>query len=260
MTLRSLEDVNVSVGHWPFRRTAGQTVATVTRRLKQAGVVRAWVGSLEGLFDRDLDGVNRRLAEACREEPDFCLPWGSVDPSLPDWREDLRRCAEVYQFRGIRLYPGFRGFDCGSRELAECLQEATARHLVVQLVGSMEDERTQNPVFRVPALDLEPLPGMVAQLQGLRLVLLNVFRKLPPSLAERLSATGKIWVDVATLEGVDGLAAAVKTWGPRRLLFGSHFPLFVPESAQLKLEESELPEEFLSQIARGNAEELLTIR
>lgn len=253
----TLIDVNVSIGHWPFRRTPGGGVAETVRRLRSVGTVSAWVGSLEGLFDRDISGVNGRLAEDCRGVGDFLMPFGSLDPTLPDWKEDLRRCAEVHRFRGIRLHPGFRGFEPTRSEFQECLGLAAERGLVVQVVGSMEDERTQNPVFRVPPVSLESLPELIAPIPNLKLVLLNVFRKLAPPLAARLAESGKVWFDIAMLEGVDRVGSLVAEVGPRCMLFGSHFPLFVPESARLKLQESELPGPLLEQIARGNAGMLL---
>ncbi|MFM8286788.1 MAG: amidohydrolase family protein, partial [Planctomycetaceae bacterium] len=193
-------------------------------------------------------------------EHGFFVPFGTVHPLLPDWSEDLRRCHEVHGCRGVRLAPGFHGYEITAPEFAECLRQATRRGLVVQVVCSMEDERTQNPQFRVPFVDLARLPEVLAPLADCRLVLLNAFRKLAPSLAAELAGTGKVWFDLAMLEGVDRVGQLVREVGPRPLLWGSHFPLFVPESAQLKLTESELPRPILESIARENAEGLLAAR
>lgn len=253
----SLVDVNAWLGHWPFRQTPDTSGPAVVRKLTGLGVERAWVGHLAGLFDRDIEGGNRRLAAECRGEPAFFVPFGTVHPLLPDWSEDLRRCHEVHGCRGIRLAPGFHGYDIGAPEFAECLRQATSRGLVVQVVCGMEDERTQNPQFRVPFVDLKRLSEVLGPIANVRLVLLNAFRKLAPALAAELAGTGKVWFDLAMLEGVDRVGQLVQEVGPRPLLWGSHFPLFVPESAQLKLTESELPRPILETIARGNAEALL---
>jgi len=59
------------------------------------------------------------------------------------------------------------------------------------------------------------------------------------------------------LEGVGGIANLLQTMPPERLLFGSHFPFFVLESALLKMRESKLTPAQLEAISRQNAERLL---
>ena len=253
-------DVNVNLGCWPFRKLAGDEPASLVERLRRARVTQAWVGSLDGLFQRDVAGVNLRLAEECRRaDPELLVPFGTVNPALPDWEEDLRRCHEVHKLRGIRLHPGFHGYALDDPAVARLLALASERRLIVELVGSMEDERTQHPVFRTPHVDLKPLPKLVNNVTGLKLVLLNVFRKLSLDEAAKLAATGRVWFDIAMLEGVDRLSALVKAIGPKPILFGSHFPLFYIESAALKLTETTLPGPIVEVIRIQNAARLMEV-
>jgi len=251
-------DTNVSIGRWPFRRLPCDQAQALVGRLEEAEIDQAWVGALEGLFHRDVAGVNLRLAEECRAAGgERLLAFGTVNPALPDWEEDLRRCHEEYRFAGIRLHPGFHGYRLDDAEFATLLAQAADRRLVVQLVVTMEDERTQHPVFRVPAVELGPLAELVRQLPALRLVLLNAFRNLSLDDASRLAAAGAVYFDIAMLEGVDRIAALVQQVGHDRVLFGSHFPLFYLESAQLKLRETTLPSDVLRAIRHENAKRLL---
>jgi len=251
-------DTNLSIGHWPFRKLPGEDLASVTVRLQRTGVTQAWTGSLEGLFDRDVAGVNLRLAQACHQAPaELLLPFGTVNPNLPDWEEDLRRCHEDHKFRGIRLHPGFHGYDLNAPAFSSLLSQAAERRLIVQLVVTMEDERTQHPVFRVPAVDLAPLSNVLKSVPGVRLVLLNVFRKTSLDEAAKLAAAGQVWFDIGMLEGVDKVAALVDKVSPQRILFGSHFPLFYIESASLKLNESMLPAKILDMIKHENSRAIL---
>jgi uncharacterized protein len=251
-------DTNVSLGRWPFRRLPAEDPGALADRLRRGLVEQAWVGSLEGLFQRDVEGVNARLADDCRKaDPDRLVPFGTVNPTLPDWEEDLRRCHEIHRFRGIRLHPAFHGYALTDPPFARLLTLAAGRGLVVELVVTMEDIRTQHPVFRVSPVDIRPLESLVRSISGLRLVILNAFQTMSLDDAERLAGAGAVSFEIATLEGVDRIAKLVDRIGSNRCLFGSHFPLFYLESATLKLRETKLARDVIAQIVRSNAQRVL---
>src|SRR5207249_2425279 len=78
-------DTNVSLSRWPFRRLGGDETAQLVARLRQRQVAQAWAGSFDGIFHRDIAGVNARLANDCRAYGQaMLLPFGSVNPKLPD--------------------------------------------------------------------------------------------------------------------------------------------------------------------------------
>jgi predicted TIM-barrel fold metal-dependent hydrolase len=254
----TLIDTNVSLSRWPFRRLRGDEPAELVAKLRQHHVAQAWVGSLDGLLHRDVAGVNDRLAAECRRhESPRLIPFGTVNPALPDWEEDLTRCHQRYKMPGIRLHPNYHGYRLDDANFARLLAQAAHRDRIVQLVVAMEDERTQHPVFRGTPVDPRPLEALVRKLPRLRLVLVNALRALRPEQAAALTGAGQVYVEIAMLEGVTGLPRLLDVVRPQRVLFGSHFPLFYYESAVLKLQESGLPAAQVRAIAAENARRLL---
>jgi predicted TIM-barrel fold metal-dependent hydrolase len=252
-------DTNVDLSRWPFRRLAGDEPAELVARLRKQGVGQAWAGSFDGLLHRDIAGVNNRLAHDCRTYGQgFLVPFGSVNPKLPDWQEDLRRCQEEHKMPGIRLHPNYHGYTLDDPAFAELLKLATARHLIVQLVLSMEDTRTQHPLMQVPPVDATPLADQVKSEPGLRLVLLN----WGPGMRGRQSSSalissGNVYFDISTVEGIEGVGRLVKRIPLERILFGSHYPFFTIESVLLKMQESGLTPAEKNRIFAENARRLL---
>ncbi|HEY1174133.1 MAG TPA: amidohydrolase family protein [Verrucomicrobiae bacterium] len=251
-------DTNVFLGRWPFRRLPLDEAPLLAKALRERGVEQAWAGSFDALLHHDVDGVNGRLAALCqRTDEKLFLPIGTVNPALPDWEEDLRRCQEKYRMLGIRVFPNYHQYAVNAPSFVKFLKLATERGMFVQLAVSMEDERTQHPLVQVPHVDLAPLVDVLKATPGVRLQLLNAFRSLRPDLLLKLVSAAHVSVEIATLEGVAGIEELLKQVPVERLMFGSLAPLFYFEAAALKLKESKLSEAQATAICRGNAVQFL---
>lgn len=251
-------DTNVYVGQWPFRRLPGSALPELTAKLQSHGVTEAWAGSFEGILHEDVAGVNERLAVACQGPKNssgkaLLIPFGTVNPALPDWRDDLRRCHEEHKMPGIRLHPGYHGYTLDDPRFAELLLLATERSIAVQVVLNMEDGRTQHPLAAVKEVNTLPLLPLIFKTKGMRLMIQN--RKIEPSgkLLGRLSYAGEVYFDFAMLEGVGAIPKLLEEIPSDRLLFGSHHPYFYFESALLKVKEAGLSEPQQKAILAENA-------
>lgn len=253
----ALIDTNLTLSRWPFRRCPLDEAAALVAKLREHGVTQAWAGTFDGLLHKDLASANARLAAECRAHAGLLVPFGSVNPKLPDWEAELRRCADVHRMPGLRLHPNYHGYRLDDPAFVRLLALAAEKQLIVQLAVIMEDERTQPPLLQVPPVDTAPLAGLLKQLPRLRLVLLNAFRTLRGEPLLRLAAAGAHF-DLAMLEGVGGVANLLKQLPAERLLFGSHAPLFYFESAALKLKESRLTPEQDRALRSSNALRLRT--
>ena len=239
--MESLVDVNVYLSRWPFRRLPDDDTPELVARLKAHGIEQAWAGSFDALLHRDVGGVNLRLADECRRHgAGRLLPIGAVNPRLPDWEEDVRRCDEEYRMPGLRLHPNYHGYKLDDPAVERLFDIAVERKLIVQIAVTMEDDRTQHPLVQVPHVDCQPLVEHARRRPELRLLLLNAFRSLRVDQLEKLADVPNIAFDVAMLEGLGGISRLAKVVGIKRVLLGSYAPFFALESALLKLDESPL--------------------
>jgi predicted TIM-barrel fold metal-dependent hydrolase len=255
-------DTNVNLFRWPYRRLIGDDAKTLASRLRARGVTQAWAGSYEALLNRDIAGVNLRLADACkRAASDFFVPFGCVNPKSPDWQEDLRRCHEVHHMAGIRLFPNYHGYTLDDPAIPELISSATDHKLIVQIALSMEDTRTQQTV--IPRADPAPLASLLESLPRARVVFLNSGHWNDDDAGEgmaKIRRAENAYFDIAMNEGVGGLGRLIDATSPRRVVFGSHSPFYYFESARLKVREAGLSHDLESAILEKNAQALLSER
>ena len=253
-------DTHVYLFRWPFRRLRDDETPRLVEMLRGKGVVQAWAGSFEGVFHKNLAGVNERLAEECqRHGRGRLVPFGSVNPKLPDWEEDLRRCHEQWRMPGIRVHPGYHNYKLDDPDFARLVQATEERGLILQLEGWLEDERHHHPLMRVPTPDLAPLARLFGKTPRLRVEVLNGLRSAVGA-AKPLAGLQQMpqaYFDFAMPDGMLDVEALVELVGRDRVVFGSYAPMFYFESAELKMQEAGLDEQTAALIRAGNARRML---
>ncbi len=251
-------DTNVYLSQWPTRRLPYDETPRLVAKLKESRVKSAWTGSFDGLLHKDISAVNARLVEECEKYGDGILvPFGSINPTLPGWQEDLRCCAEDPKMPGIRLHPNYHGYKLNDQVVRDLFDLCQEHALIVQLAMKMEDERTQHKLLRVEPADTKPLAALVNNRPKLKVVVLNGLRTLRDDALSELAEAGQVWFEISMQEGVGGMERLLQHLPPERILFGSYFPFFYFESAILKLRESELGGVQREAIQYENAKRLL---
>jgi uncharacterized protein len=260
-------DTNVHLFDWPFRKLKYARTDALVAKLKKHRIVQAWAGSFEAVLQKQLDGVNRRLADECRTRGQgMLIPIGSVNPAWPDWDEDLRRCHEQYGMPGIRLYPAYHGYAFDHPEFARLIAEAAKRGLLAQIVLRLEDERIHHVATNIPALNAGPLVDVLKKVSNAKVQLINSAGPLLGNNVPALVRDTQATFDIAATEGNGGVGKLIegKNYSYRgaipvdRLLFGSHAPFFPCESALMKLFESPLTLEQLQKLMSANARRLIS--
>jgi predicted TIM-barrel fold metal-dependent hydrolase len=251
-------DVNVSLSRWPNRRLPLDETSKLAMALKQNGVTQAWAGTFDGLLHNDLAAANTWLADQCRSvDETLLLPIGAINLSLPDWEEDVRRCHELHGMKGVRLLPGYHDYTLEDARFRQLLSSLSDKKMLLQIAVRQEDPRTQHRLLMTKDVDLKPLLPLLSDFANLPIVLLNAVSSSAVELHGQLAAAGKVYFDIATLEGLAGLERQAQSLPTERLLFGSHSPFFTFDSAKLKLLESELPAPAKEQIRHLNAVKIL---
>jgi predicted TIM-barrel fold metal-dependent hydrolase len=251
-------DVNVNLSRWPFRRLPHDEPTALVRKLKQSGIVLAWAGSFDAILHQDIAGVNLRTVEICRRHGGgLLLPVGSVNPSLPDWEDDLRRCGEEHQMRVIRLNPNYHAYGLDSDRCDRLFALAAKFQLIVQIAMKMEDVRTHHALMQVPTVDPAPFVALVKRHPDVPVVVMNNYGTIRGDRAAELVEVGDVFFEISHAEQVGALEKLVREVPYQRLLFGSHFPFFNLEATLLKFRESQLGGTMVEAIQHKNAERLL---
>lgn len=261
-------DTNVNLFDFPFRKLKYGTTEALVEKLRKHRVVQAWAGSFEALLSKDLDSVNRRLADECRQKgAGMLIPFGSVNPAWPDWEEDLRRCQEVYGMPGIRIFPLYQTIGFEDPRFEKLLTAVAERGMILQIVGDVEDVRHLHPIVTLRNTSFGLLPSLLKATPQARVQLLHWNGRVGGKVLDELVAETNVVLDISRLEsnGAVGRLIDGRMWSggtapvpAERLLFGSHVPYFPMEANLLRLFESPLTYEQLTAIMHRNAERFFT--
>lgn len=263
-------DTNVNLFQWPFRKLKYDETELLIAKLRKHRISKAWTGSFEALFHKNIDSVNSRLARECRAHGEGILvPFGTVNLAWPDWEEELRRCHEVHDMPGIRIYPGYQPFDLNHPDFVQFVQEVTDRGMILQIACDMEDARVHHPVIEVRDAGIELLPDTLRRVPEAKVQLLYWNHEVGSALLEELIRKTNAVFDITRIEHVGGVGRLIdgNSWfgnmgklPVERFMFGSYAPYFPVEANLLKLFESPLTEKQSIAIMNGNARRFISDR
>lgn len=225
----SIIDTHVYLGHWPHARLPGEEPRELVNQLRHGEIVRAWVGSFDGLFHKDIAAANERLASICAQYNEL-MPFGSVNPMLPDWEDDLRRCHETHHMPGVRLHPTYHGYELGDAHLDELLRMAAAANLIVQLVVWLDDTTHRWLVPAQQSKELKPILSGEAnarwksQTLPSRLVIVGANIVDVPSWMT-LCPQHAVYFDTTRVQKSSQFSELLKLVNAEHILFGSGEPL-----------------------------------
>lgn len=232
-------DVNIAIGHWPFRNLRfTDRPCQLFSHLKAHGIGAGIVRSYEAPFCADLEYVNGRLYDACADTSFTAAP--AVRPDYGAWKEIH---ASV-----VSLYPSFHCYGLTDERTIAMAKSLATRSIDMLVVMREEDERVQNPLCKVPPVPAEDINALAEAVPEARIIVINGSQPEITAFKEP-----NILADFAYAEGFPCLQSLLTAFPVNRLVFGSNTPMFYTTAALNKLKDAELTPKQYDAITCGNA-------
>lgn len=258
--VRSWIDVNVWNGQFPFRAVAGTTLGEIDRRFAGLGFGGVVVSPLEAVFQEDSYAAEAALCCAIRGRSDGLSDirhFKVVNPACSWWESDLRRAREELGIEGIRLCPTFHRYRLDDPGVAAVLDLAASLGLPVQVMCKMQDYRIQWMVH-TEDVETDQVAPFLERFRERRLILSGLHVSDMKRLADTVNACPNLLLDTSRLKGpwktIEKLTGVVD---PKRLCFGSLWPINLPECPLLQVQHAACDREVRDAILAGNAARLL---
>lgn len=247
-------DINTYIGHWPFRQLRHNTAEALVRRMDERGIDRAVVASIDGILYRNVHPANEALSVQVGPFRDRLIPFATLNPTYPGWREDLRRCADDLDLSGLRLYPQYHGYRLDDADGLALIDAATELGWAIQVPMRIVDRRQRHRWDLAEDLAPDALYAALGQRPQARWMLLNSLGLEGARLGQ-----GRYLVAISRMTAVlqRNIQAMIESAGAEHLAFGTGMPFKVPEPALLKLEVLDVSSEVTERIAWRNAYEML---
>ena len=250
-------DVNTYIGHWPFRRLRYNRAEDLVRRMDNKGIDNAIVSSLHGVFYKNAHASNKELSLAVRPFRGRLIPFATLNPTYPGWREDLQRCAQDLGMRGLRLYPGYHGYAIGDEPFLELVKAAADLGWPIQIPQRLVDRRQRHRWDLAEDITAAAYSALTALCPDAKWMILSSL-----GLDGRIfSPEASLLIDICRYDAVlrRSIQGLIDSIGIEYLAFGTGMPFKVPEAALLKLELLDLTPEDRECIAWRNAAWMLDL-
>jgi len=249
-------DVNCMYGHWPFRRVPGESMPEMVASAAAHGVKTMLMASLNAVFYQDSYEGDREL---CAALPDSAYQIMTVNPSLPTYRDDLKRGAAEFRLKGVKIYPTYHGYELTDTCVAELMEILGRMKLPLFVSLIIEDERMCHMLTpqTTPAYMLQ---SMIQNNEKIPVVFLNAAPMYFYGLADMVNTYGNVYFDTSGMKMPIG--AVVRLAGlmrPTNLLYGSHSPMYYRQSTINMVAGDAVPEDLQKKVFYENAKRLFTL-
>lgn len=246
-------DACAFVGQRVFLHSPNHSVEDLLRLMDKAEIDCAAVSRLAGAYYQNSQEANEELFFGIGKHADRLMLISAINPAYPGWEQDIARSREILSAAGIRLFPGYHGYDLSSPEVSALADQAGQIGLPVLISIRLWDERHHPPMFMVPAVPWKGVADLAAAHPKTRFVLsMGRFGEVVGALKET-AATGNLFADIAGVQGPqDCMRKLIAEVGDDRLLFGTELMLQYALPARYKIDYGRLSDDEKQRIYAGN--------
>jgi len=232
-------DCATYIGQYPFRHLPHPDPEVLVRVLAREGLSGAWVGHLPSAWYRDPTPGNEALFAALAPHRDVLRPAPVVRPGWPHWERALGELVEKGS-AAIRAYPMQWGM--GPHDLALRALALACGELDVPLVLTVrfEDLRQRHPLDVAGDLTAAHVRALARAGERVKLVVTGAGREVLEETHWGLTPDEqrRVHWDFAWIWGPpeDHFAHVLRTIGPDRFVYGTHWPLRLTQNPRANLD------------------------
>lgn len=270
-----LIDINAYTGNWPYRDLRGNTLDSMLQRMNKFGVDKAVVADLNGLFYVDCQKSNEELFTEIHSKEVFktrFIPFATINPILPWWRDSLEVCHKQFGMAGIRIYPLYHQYKMTDEKCIELVKAARDLNMPISIPLRMTDLRERSWLDVDSALSYDDVASLVREVPDAKYIVLDarITDDQPRTTKEsiKILQAADILFDTVRGAGVpvkgpngESLRYLTDTFGPKKLAFGTETPFIDYCSPFIRVAVfDEVDEATKEMIWSGNAARMLGIK
>lgn len=254
-----IADTNIYYGSWPFRDAGETDFSRIKTHCVKNGVGTFIVSSVNSIFYEDPFEGDIKLHEAIAGEKN-AYHIMTVNPFSSGWKEDVRTAVNEFGIRGIKIYPGYHGYQMQDPALAQVCETAAKYDLPVIIAGQVEDLRVSYMLHPAP-IPLDKLGVFLGTYRDNTFVLANFSFGDIYALRFNILSRDKVYVDMSGFIFTSfPLEKLLKTYPKEIFLFGSQFPLYVQKGILNEVTTAKLPDDIKEAVLYKNAARLFKLK
>ena len=267
-----LIDISAYVGHWPFRNLRGNSIGQLLQRMNTYGVDQSIVSNLNGIFYVDCQIANEELHRDLASNEQFkdrFIPFATINPILPWWRDALNTSHKELGMKGIRIFPLYHHYKLTDSICIDMVKAARDLGMPISIPLRMTDLRERSWFDVDQALSYNDIASLVKMVPDASYMILDARvtdgQEATTEESKAILQKAKVLFDTSRGSGVpvkgpnsESLTYLLRSFGAERIAFGTETPFVDYSSPFFRLGVfGELSDVEKSKVWSGNVQAML---